>query len=157
MKILALNKKATFDYQILETFEAGMILFGYEVKSIRAGQMSLKGTYISFKVNKKNNNEAYLIGAFIPLYKPAGVRDDYKPDRPRKILLKKKEINHLVGKKQEKGLTVIPVKVYTNSSFIKLEIAVVKGKKAFDKREDSKKKDIDKHIRILTKKRIKEH
>lgn len=154
MKILALNKKASFDYQILETFEAGMVLFGYEVKSIRAGQMSLKGAYISFKTNKKNISEAYLIGAFIPLYKPAGRRDEYSPERPRKILLKKKEINHLLGKKQEKGLTVIPIKVYTNSSFIKLEIAIVKGKKSFDKREDLKKKDVEKHIRTLTKKRL---
>lgn len=157
MKILALNKKATFDYQILETFSAGIVLFGYEVKSVRAGQMSLKGAYISFKVNEKNNSEGYLIGAFIPLYKPAGIREEYKSERPRKILLKKKEINHLVGKKQEKGLTVIPIKVYTDNSFIKLEIAVVKGKKAFDKREDSKKKDIDKHIRTLTKKKLKDY
>ncbi len=157
MKILALNKKATFDYQVLETFEAGIVLFGYEVKTLRFGQANLKGSYISFRSNKNNNNEAYLIGAFIPLYKLAGKRDEYNPERPRKILLKKKEINYLVGKKQEKGLTLIPIKVYTNNSFIKLEVAVVKGKKSFDKREDLKKKDIDKHIRVLTKKKLRNY
>jgi SsrA-binding protein len=85
----------------------------------------------------------------------AGKREEYNPERPRKILLKKKELDRLFGKKQEKGLTVIPIKLYTKSSFIKLEIAVVRGKKAFDKREDSKKKDIEKHIRTLTKQKIK--
>lgn len=154
MKILALNKKATFDYQVLETYEAGLVLFGYEVKSLRSNQANLKGAYISFKVNKNNNNEAYLVNAYISLYKLAGKRDDYNPERPRKLLLKKKQIDYLVGKKQEKGLTVIPIKVYTDNSFIKLEIAVVKGKKNFDKREDLKKKDIEKHIRALTKKKL---
>ncbi len=155
MKILALNKKASFDYQILETYEAGIVLFGYEVKSLRSGQANLKGAYISFREDNKNRVEAFLVNAYIPLYKPAGKREDYNPERPRKILLKKKELDRLIGKKQEKGLTVIPIKLYTKSSFIKLEIAVVRGKKAFDKREDSKKKDIEKHIRTLTKQKIK--
>lgn len=155
MKILALNKKATFDYQILETYEAGIVLFGYEVKSLRDGQGNLKGSYVTLKENKENKVEAFLVNAYIPLYKPAGKRDEYNPERPRKLLLKKTELSRLVGKKQEKGLTVIPIKLYTRSSFVKLEIAVVRGKKAFDKREDSKKKDIEKYIRTLTKQRIK--
>lgn len=157
MKILALNKKANFDYQILKIFEAGLVLFGHEVKSLRLGQVNLKGAYISFKTNKKRDDEAYLVGAYFSLYKPAGQIEGYKPDRPRKLLLKKKEIDYLVGKKQEKGLTVIPIKVYTKGSFIKLEIAVVKGKKTFDKREDLKKRDIDKHIRTLTKKKLRDN
>lgn len=157
MTTLAINKKATFDYQILETFSVGLVLFGYEVKSLRSGQANLKGSYVSFNTNKKNNNEAYLLKAFIPLYKPAGKLENYNPERPRKLLLKKKEIDYLVGKKQEKGLTVIPIKVYTKGSFIKLEIAVVKGKKSFDKREDLKKKDLDRQIRTLTKKKIKKN
>lgn len=140
MKILALNKKATFDYQILETYEAGIVLFGYEVKSLRDGQGNLKGSYVTLKENKKNKVEVFLVNAYIPLYKPAGKRDEYNPERPRKLLLKKAELSRLVGKKQEKGLTVIPIKLYTRSSFVKLEIAVVRGKKAFDKREDSKRK-----------------
>lgn len=156
MKILALNKKATFDYQILETYEAGLVLFGYEVKTVRAGQANLKGSYISFKTNKKNNNEAYLISSYIPLYKPAGKKEEYNPERPRQILLRKKELDYLVGKKQEKGLTVVPIKLYTKNSFIKLEVALVKGKKAFDKREDLKKKDTDKYIKTIMKKKIKE-
>ncbi len=157
MKILALNKKASFDYQVLENFETGIVLFGHEVKSLRSGQMNLKGAYVSLKTNKKGNSEAYLMAAHLPLYKFAGEVDDYKPDRPRKLLLNKKQIDYLVGKKQEKGLTVIPIKVYTKGSFIKLEIAIVKGKKTFDKREDLKKKDIDKHIRTLTKKKLKDY
>jgi len=156
MKILALNKKATFDYQIIETYEAGLVLFGYETKPVRAGQANLKGAYISFKVNEKNNNEAYLVSAYIPLYKRAGKKEEYNPERHRRVLLKKKELDYLVGKKQEKGLTVIPIKLYTKNSFIKLELALVKGKKAFDKREDLKKKDTDKYIKTILKKKIKE-
>lgn len=155
MEILASNKKIGFDYQILETYEVGLVLFGYEVKSIRKGQVNLKGSYISFRVNNKNKNEAYLINSFVSLYKPAGKINDYNPERPRKILLKKKELNYLLGKKQEKGLTIVPVRLYTKNSFIKLEIAVVKGKKTFDKREDLKKKEIEKHIKTLIKKKIK--
>lgn len=156
MKILALNKKASFDYQILETYEAGLVLFGYEVKAVRAKQVSLKGSYISFKTNAKNNTEAYLISSHISLYQAAGKRDDYDPERPRKLLLKKRELDYLVGKKQEQGLTLIPIKLYTKNSFIKLEIALAKGKKAFDKREDLKKKDAEKHIKTLMKRKIKE-
>lgn len=149
MGVIAVNKKASFDYDTLESFEAGIALLGYEVKSIRAGQINLKGAYISFR-----RDEAYLVSAFIPLYKPAGNIDDYNPERARKLLLRKKELDRLLGKKQEKGLTVIPVKVYTKGSFIKLEIAVVKGKKLFDKREDSKKKSLDRELRTLIKKKI---
>ena len=155
MKILAINKRATFDYQVLETFEAGLVLFGYEVKSLRNGQANLKGSYISFGTDSKNSNEALLINSHISLYGPAGPRDEYNPQRPRKILLNKKELSHLIGKTQEKGLTVIPIKLYTKNSFIKLEIAVVKGKKMFDKREDLKKKEVERNIRTLTKQRIK--
>ena len=155
MKIIALNKRASFDYQILETFEAGLVLLGYEVKSLRNGQVNLKGSYISFGTDLKKTNEAWLINSYIPLYKAAGKRDDYNPERPRKILLKRKELSYIIGKSKEKGLTVIPIKLYTKSSFIKLEIAIVKGKKAFDKREDLKKKEIEKQIRTLTKQKIK--
>lgn len=155
MKILAINKKASFDYQILETYEAGIVLLGHEVKSVKLGQANLKASYISFKTNKKGKSEAYLIKAYIPLYKPAGVKDDYDTERSRKVLLKDKEIDYLTIKKQEKGLTIIPIKLYTKGSFIKLELAVVKGKKKFDKREDLKNRDVDRHLRTLTKQRLK--
>ncbi|HPT08286.1 MAG TPA: SsrA-binding protein SmpB [bacterium] len=155
MKILAVNKKATFDYQVLETFEAGLVLFGHEVKSLRNGQVNLKGSYISFGTDLKNSSEAFLVNSHISLYKPVGKLENYDPNRPRKLLLKKKELVYLIGKTQEKGLTVIPIKLYTKNSFIKLEIAIAKGKKSFDKREDLKKKDIKKYIRTLTKQKNK--
>ncbi|MFA5420767.1 MAG: SsrA-binding protein SmpB [Patescibacteria group bacterium] len=154
MKILAINKKAKFDYEILETYEAGIVLFGYEVKSVKSGQANLKASYVSFRVNDKNNHEAYLLKTYIPLYKPAGKRDEYDPERERKVLLKKKELDALVSKKQERGLTVIPIKLYTKGSFIKLELAVVRGKKKYDKREDLKRKDVDRQLRTLTKQKI---
>lgn len=154
MKILTINKKANFDYEILEKYEAGLVLFGHEVKSVKLGQANLKASYISFKLNSKGKNEAYLINCYIPLYKPAGIKDDYHPERPRKVLLKSKEIDNLTIKKQEKGLTVIPIKLYTKGSFIKLELAVVRGKKKYDKRDDLKRKDVDRQLRTLTKQRI---
>jgi SsrA-binding protein len=156
MKVLAENKKVFFNYHVLEKFEAGLVLLGHEVKSVKLGQMNLKASYISFHKNKKKSFEAYLVNSYIPLYKPAGQQDDYDPERERKILLKRKEIDYLMGRKEEQGLTLVPVKVYTSSSLVKIEIALVKGKKLFDKREDSKKRDLDKKIRTLTKKKLKE-
>jgi SsrA-binding protein len=154
MKILAINKKAKFDYEILETYEAGVVLHGFEVKSVKSGQANLKASYISFRLNDKNNHEAYLVNSYIPLYKPAGKKEDYNPERERKVLLKKKEIDRLISKNQEKGLTVIPIKLYTKGSFIKLELAVVRGKKQYDKREDLKRRDVDRQLRTLTKQKI---
>ncbi len=155
-KVLAENKKAFFTYHVLEKFEAGLVLLGHEVKSVKSGQMNLKASYISFRRNKKGSHEAYLINSYIPLYKPAGQQDDYNPERDRKILLKRKELDYLTGKKEEQGLTLVPLKVYTSNGLVKIEIALVKGKKLFDKREDLKKRDLDKKIRTLTKKRLKE-
>lgn len=154
MKILAINKRASFDYEILETYEAGLVLSGSEVKSIRQGQASLKGSYVSLKVNSQGRVEAFLLQAHIPPYKAAGLQPEYNSERPRKLLLKKKELSYLIGKKEEKGLTVIPIKLYTKRSFIKLEIALVRGKKFFDKREDLKKKDLDRQLRTLTKEKL---
>lgn len=154
MPILALNKRATFDYQVLTTFEAGLVLFGHETKSLRNASANLKGAYISFGLTPSCPDEAWLIGAHISKYQPAGNLKDYDPYRPRKILLQKKELRYLAGKRQEKGLTVIPIKLYTKNSFIKLEIAIARGKKSFDKREDLKKKETERHIRTLTKKAI---
>ncbi len=149
MAVLAINKRASFDYEIQKSYEAGIILLGHETKALRFDKANLKGAYVSFK-----NGEAYLIKAHIPLYKSAGNIENYDPERERKILLNKKELNYLLNKKEEKGLTVIPIKLYTKGSLIKLEIAVVRGKKSFDKREDIKKKDIDKRLRTLTKQKL---
>jgi len=152
MPLLAQNKKANFDYQILETYEAGLVLFGHEVKAVRAGQVSLKGSFISVRT-KSGHTELYLLGCQISPYKSAGPLPDYNQTRERKLLLKKSEISHLLGKKQAEGLTLIPLKLYTNHSFLKLEFAVAKGKKKYDKRETIKKRDVERQLRSLTKRR----
>jgi len=152
MPSLAFNKRANFDYDIQETYEAGLVLLGYEVKSIKTGHISLKGSYVTFrKVRGKNLPEAYLINAHIPLYKFAGDRPGYDPLRSRKLLLKKKEIGYLMGKKDEQGLTLVPIKIYTKRSFIKLEFGIGKGRKKYDKREVIKKRELDREVRTLTK------
>lgn len=139
---LATNKKALFDYSIIEKFEAGLVLTGPEVKSVRAGQISLKGAFVTF-----HNDNAYLTGANISRYQPAGKQPEYEPERSRRLVLHKREIRYLQGKSQEKGLTIIPLSVYTKHRFLKLEIAVAKGKKEFDKRETIKKRDTEKEMR----------
>jgi len=156
MPVLAFNKRANFDYDIQEIYEAGLVLLGHEVKSIKTGHVSLKGSYVTFRKSKnKNLPEAYLINAHIPLYKFAGDRPNYEPTRSRKLLLKKKEIAYLMGKKDEQGLTLAPLKIYTKRSFIKLEFGVGKGRKKFDKREVIKKRELDRNLRSLTKQSVK--
>jgi SsrA-binding protein len=155
MPTIAYNKRANFDYEILEKFEAGLVLRGHEVKSVRTGHVSLKGSYITFKNQSKIGKlpEAFLINAHISLYKHAGRMDGYDPLRSRKILLKKREIEKLMGKKKEQGLTLVPIKIYTKQSLLKLEFGIGRGKKKYDKREDIKKKDIERSTRRLMKKR----
>jgi len=153
MPVLATNKKANFDYKIIETFEAGLVLFGHEVKAIKDGHVSLKGAYISFRY-LNGSPELFLIGAHISKYRHAGNLPDYNPIRERKILLRNREIQHLLGKKQENGLTLVPIKIYTKRSLIKMELALAEGKKKFDKRDDLKKKDLDRQISTLMKQRL---
>jgi SsrA-binding protein len=147
MPILAINKRANFDYEILDKYEAGLVLFGYEVKALRAGNASLGGSYITFKAGHRGLPEAFLINAHISLYKYASTIKDYDPTRSRKLLLKEKEINYLLGKKKEQGLTIVPLRIYTKNSFLKLEFGVGRGKKNYDKREDIKKRDLDREGR----------
>ena len=142
MKTFAENKKAYFNYQILEKFEAGMVLIGTEVKSIKSGRINLVGSYVIIK-----NEEAYLIGAKIPPYQPKNAPPDYNPERLRKLLLKKSEIKYLIGKSKQKGLTLMPLRVYTKRGKIKLEFGIVKGKKKFDKRELIKKREVEREIK----------
>ena len=142
MKIFAENKKAYFNYQILEKFEAGIVLAGYEVKSIKSGRINLAGSYVIIK-----NEEAYLINASIPPYQPKNVPPEYDPSRQRKLLLKKKEIKYLIGKTRQKGLTLVPLKMYTKKREVKLEFGVAKGKKKADKRELIKKREVKREIR----------
>lgn len=151
MPTLAKNKRANFDYELIEKYEAGLMLLGHEVKAVKDGQVNLSGSYISWK-NKQRKYELYLVKAQISPYRFAGSLDDYNPKRDRKLLLNKKEINYLIGKTQETGLTLIPVKIYTKRGLIKLEFAIAKGKKKHDKREDIKRKELDRQMRTLTKK-----
>jgi SsrA-binding protein len=130
MSTLALNKRASYDYELLDRYEAGLVLSGQEVKSVKTGHVSLKGSFVTLK-----GSELYLTNALIPLYPFAGKRPDYDPNRSRKLLLKKSEIRSLIGKVRVSGLTLVPVRVYTRRKLVKLEFAVGKGKKAFDKRE----------------------
>lgn len=130
MPTLAANKRATFDYEILEKFEAGLVLAGYEVKAAKLGHMSLKGAYVVI-----TNNEAYLINAHISHYQPKNMPAGYEPTRTRKLLLHKSQISRLIGEHKQKGLTLIPISVYTNKiGKIKLSFALARGKKKFDKR-----------------------
>ena len=141
MTMFAENRKARFDYEILETFEAGLVLSGAEVKSIKNDRMNLTGSYLNF-----HNSELYLIGAFIAPYQPKNQPTDYDPYRSRKLLLRKKELISLIGKIKPKGLTLIPLKAYNKGRRIKLEFAVARGKKQYDKREVIMKREVARKI-----------
>jgi len=139
---IATNKRAFFDYQILETYEAGIELKGYEVKSIKTGRINLAGSYAVLK-----NNQVWLINADVPPYQPKNTPSDYDPKRSRRLLLRKTEIKGLIGQIQEKGLTLVPLKVYTKNRKIKIEIGLAKSRKKVDKRELIKKRESEKEIK----------
>ena len=151
MPTLAFNKRANYDYEISDKYEAGLVLYGHEVKSIKTGHISLKGSFVTVKKGKNFLSEIILTNAHIPLYKKASMVKDYDPYRPRKLLLKKSEIKRLIGKRKEEGLTLVPIKIYTKHSLIKLEFGIGRGKKKYDKREQIKKREVDRKIRTLTK------
>jgi len=153
MSVLAFNKRANFDYEILETYEAGIVLFGHEVKSVKTGHVSLKGAFVVLKGSGKKLPEANLINTHIPLYKHAATVKNYDPYRSRKLLLKKNEIKHLVGKAKEQGLTLVPIKIYTKHGFVKLEFGLGKGRKKVDKREIIKRREVERNIRVMMKNR----
>lgn len=136
------NRKARFDYEILEKYEAGIELLGVEVKSVRGGQMSLEGAFVIVR-----GGEAYLINANIPPYQGKNAGEDYDPLRNRRILLTKKEIAQLAEGGSNKSLTIVPMVVYNKGKKIKIEVAQVRGKKKFDKRENTKKRETDREIR----------
>lgn len=142
MAVYALNQRAKFDYQILETFEAGLVLAGYEVKSIKSGKVSIRGTYVKIIAD-----EVWLIGAVIPPYQAGNIPPNYDTQRSRKLLLKSRELKYLIGKSQERGLSIIPLRLYDKHGLIKLEIAIGRGKKKFDKRETIKKREVEKTLR----------
>jgi SsrA-binding protein len=134
--IISENKKARFDYHVIETFEAGMVLTGSEVKSLRGNQVQLKDSYISFI-----GDEAFLQNAHIAEYKNSSY-NNHTPERLRKLLLNRNEINEIYGALRERGLTCVPLKIYFKNGRVKLEIALVKGKQQHDKREAIKKRDV---------------
>jgi SsrA-binding protein len=136
------NRKIYFNYEILEKYEAGIELLGVEVKSVRSGKMSLEGAFIVVR-----GGEIFLINANIPPYQPNNVPQDYDPLRNKKLLLTKKEITTLAGSEKNKSLTIVPISVYNKNRKIKVEIAVVRGKKKHDKRETIKKRETDREIR----------
>jgi SsrA-binding protein len=139
---LVRSKKANFNYEILDKYEAGIELFGFEVKSLRLKRGSLEGSFVTIQ-----NGEAFLMSAQIPPYQSNNTPKDYNERRPRKLLLRKKELGELVGKSETKGLTLIPISWYNKGTKIKVEIAVARGKKKHDKRADIKKRETDREIR----------
>jgi len=141
MKIYSENKKALFDYEVLEKFQAGMVLFGQEVKSIKTGHINLSGSYVVI-----NRAEPFLTGVKVPPYQPNNAGSGYDEDRQRKLLLNKKEINELIGKTKQKGFSLIPLKIYENNGRIKLEFGLAKGKRKYDKKEKIKKRDVEREV-----------
>jgi len=135
LKIICLNRKASFNYFFNEIIEAGISLKGSEVKSLRDGKISLSDSYAVDR-----NGEMYLINSHIPLYKQSSY-NNHKPRDERKLLLKKKEINKMIGKINQEGLTIVPTKMYFLNGKAKIELAIAKGKKLYDKRQVKKTKD----------------
>ncbi len=139
-KIIATNRKAHFNYEILEKDEAGIALLGSEVKALREGKANLSDSYAHIR-----NNEIFLLNCHISPYPNAGPFN-HEPLRPRKLLLHAKEIVKLITKIQEKGLTVVPLRLYFKKGRVKVELGLAKGKKLYDKRESIKRKDTDREI-----------
>ncbi len=136
VKNITVNRKARHEFSIIQTFEAGIVLQGTEVKSLRQGKANLVDSYASLK-----NGEVWLIGAHISEYTQGNI-NNHVPTRDRKLLLKKSEIRRLIGKVKEKGLTLIPLRLYFNNGKVKVELALAKGKKVYDKRESIAKRDL---------------
>lgn len=142
MKKLGDNKKATYDYEILERFTAGIELLGVEVKSVREGKISLRGSFVAVR-----GAEAYLVGADIPAYQPKNAPKEYDSTRTRKLLLSKSELEKLKSAEGTKGLTIVPLSVYNKGRFLKLDIAIARGKKKYDKRQAIKKRDVERDLK----------
>ncbi len=143
MPNIANNKRVLYDYYVLEKFEAGIVLSGQEVKSVKLGHVNFTGSYISLDPK----GEVWLVGCHISPYKHAGkLLSGYDPIHPRKLLLNKKELIYLKTKTREAGLTILPLSVYTKGSLVKIDIGIARGKKKYDKRETIKKATIEREI-----------
>lgn len=147
VKILAANRKARFDYHILDTFEAGLVLTGAEIKSMRGGEMSISEAYV-----RPDRGELYLLNAHIQPYTHSGDKE-YDPRRPRKLLMHRKEIDRLIKELETKGTTIVPLQIHLSKGRAKVQIGLGKGKAAPDKRQDIKKREINREIaRAMSKK-----
>ncbi|HSR52731.1 MAG TPA: SsrA-binding protein SmpB [Acidobacteriota bacterium] len=146
-KLIVKNKKALFEYEILETLEAGLVLHGTEIKSIREGRVNLKESYARIQ-----NGEVWLEGCHISPYSHGNIHN-HDPLRPRKLLLHKREIHQLTGKVEQKGLTLIPLALYLSKGKAKLDLAVGRGKKLHDKRETARRKTVEREIEAELKRR----
>ena len=135
VKIICLNRKASFNYFLLDLLEAGLVLRGSEIKSVRSGKVSIADSY-----GVEKDGEIFLINSHIPIYKEASF-SNHNPYAERKLLLNKREINKLIGKMNKEGLTLVPTKMYFKKGKAKIEIAIAKGKKNFDKRQTKKTRD----------------
>jgi SsrA-binding protein len=144
-KVIVTNRKAFHDYFVLQKVEAGIALTGTEVKSLRDGAVNLKDSYVSF-----DGGEAFLVGAHISPYTHGNLQN-HEPERKRKLLLHRREIDKLFGQVVEKGLTVVPLRLYFKGGRVKAEIAVVRGKKLFDKRESEKRRELDREAEAAMK------
>ncbi|MBN1572007.1 MAG: SsrA-binding protein SmpB [Deltaproteobacteria bacterium] len=151
VKVIAKNKKARFEYFIEDTFEAGLVLVGTEVKSLREGRANLKDSYGQVK-----NGEVFLVGAHITPY-PYGTHKNHDPMRERKLLLHKREIKRLYGKSRERGYTLVPLTIYFKNGRAKVEIGLGKGKAKYDKRESIKRKDEKRDMERAMKDRGRKH
>lgn len=140
-KVVAVNRKATHDYHILRTLEAGISLLGTEIKSIREGRVSIREAYV-----RPQNGEMWLVGAHVAHYPPAG-RAQHDPTRSRRLLLHRKEIRELSREVESSGATIVPLRLYLKDGRAKLEIALARGKKAYDKRQAIAKREADRAIR----------
>lgn len=140
IKTIYNNKRANFDYDLLERFEAGLVLTGTEIKSVRANQVSLQRAFV-----QSRNEELWLMDANIAQY-IHGNRENHEPTRPRKLLLHRREVNHILTNLAQKGLTVVPTRLYLRGGRAKVEIALARGKRKFDKREDIARRDADRQV-----------
>ncbi len=141
MSTLAVNKSAKRDYELLQTYEGGLVLTGAEVKAIKKGHTQLKGSFLSI-----DRGELWVKNMFVGKYAPAGSQEHYNPTRNRKVLVNKRELKYLIGKKQAQGLTIVPIRVYLKGDLIKLEFAIARGKREFEKRDTIKKRDVQRKI-----------
>ena len=142
MEDIAVNRTAHFDYEILDTYEAGIELLGFEVKAIKSGHINLTGSFVIIR-----DEQAVLLHTNVPAHQPKNAPKNYDPQRSRRLLLHKKEIRELIGKTAQKGLTIVPLKVYNKKGRIKMLIGLARNKQKRDKRETIKKRDIQREVR----------